>query len=73
MPFAAGAATDQVARAVAGAVSTAAKQSVVVDNKPGANGFIGVQAVAKAPPDGYTVLVTTNSTQVVNAHLFKKG
>ena len=72
VPFAAGAATDQVARAVAGAVATATKQAVVVDNKPGANGFIGVQAVAKAPPDGYTVLVTTNSTQVVNAQLFKK-
>ncbi|MBA2965017.1 MULTISPECIES: Bug family tripartite tricarboxylate transporter substrate binding protein [Ramlibacter] len=72
VPFAAGAATDQVARAVAGAVATATRQSVVVENKPGANGFIGVQFVAKATADGHTVLVTTNSTQVVNLHLFRK-
>jgi tripartite-type tricarboxylate transporter receptor subunit TctC len=48
------------------------KQPVIVDNKPGANGFIGVQAVQSAPPDGYTLLVTTSSTQVINRFLFKK-
>jgi tripartite-type tricarboxylate transporter receptor subunit TctC len=72
VPFAAGAATDQLARAVAAAVATAGKQPVLVENRPGANGFLGVQFVAKAPADGYTVLITTNSTQAVNEHLFKK-
>lgn len=72
VPFAAGAATDQIARAIGEAVSTASGQPVVIDNRAGANGFIGSQYMAKAPADGYTVMITTNSTQVVNQHLFKK-
>jgi tripartite-type tricarboxylate transporter receptor subunit TctC len=72
VPFAAGSATDQLARALGQEVSKDAKQPVVVDNKPGANGFIGAQAVAKAAPDGYTVFITTNTTQAANEHLFKK-
>ena len=72
VPFAAGSATDQIARAIGQAVSAEAKQPVVVDNKGGASGFIASQLVAKAPADGYTVLITTNTTHAANEHLFKK-
>jgi tripartite-type tricarboxylate transporter receptor subunit TctC len=72
VPFAAGSATDQLARALGQAVTAETKQSVVVDNKPGASAFIGAQAAAKAPKDGYTVFITTNTTQAANEHLFKK-
>lgn len=72
VPFAAGSATDQLARAIGQAVTLSTKASVVVDNKPGANSFIGAQAAAKAKPDGYTVFITTNTTQAANEHLFKK-
>lgn len=72
VPFAAGSATDQLARALGQGVALETKQSVVVDNKPGANAFIGAQAAAKAPRDGYTVFITTNTTHAANQHLFKK-
>jgi len=72
VPFAAGTATDQIARAVANSVTAETKQAVVIDNKAGASGFIASQQVAKALPDGYTVLITTNTTHAANEHLFKK-
>ncbi len=72
VPFAAGSATDQLARAVGQALTVDTKVSVVVDNKPGANGFIAAADVAKAAPDGYTVLISTNTTHAANEHLFKK-
>ena len=72
VPFAAGSATDQLARALAQGVTQETRQSVVIDNKPGANAFIGAQAAAKAPKDGYTVFITTNTTHAANEHLFKK-
>jgi tripartite-type tricarboxylate transporter receptor subunit TctC len=72
VPFAAGSATDQLARALGQAVTAETKQAVVVDNKPGANAFIGAQAAAKAPKDGYSVFITTNTTHAANEHLFKK-
>lgn len=72
VPFAAGTATDQIARAIGNGVSSETKQAVVIDNKAGANGFIASQNVAKAAPDGYTVLITTNTTHAANEHLFKK-
>jgi tripartite-type tricarboxylate transporter receptor subunit TctC len=72
VPFAAGSATDQLARAVGQAITVDSKVTVVVDNKPGANGFIAASDVAKASPDGYTVLITTNTTHAANEHLFKK-
>jgi tripartite-type tricarboxylate transporter receptor subunit TctC len=72
VPFAAGSATDQLARALGQAVTAETKQSVVIDNKPGANAFIGAQAAAKAPKDGYTIFITTNTTHAANEHLFKK-
>jgi tripartite-type tricarboxylate transporter receptor subunit TctC len=72
VPFAAGSATDQLARSLGQGVTQETKQSVVIDNKPGANAFIGAQAAAKAPKDGYTVFITTNTTHAANEHLFKK-
>lgn len=72
VPFAAGSATDQIARALGNGVTAETKQPVVIDNKAGASGFIASQQVAKAPPDGYTVLITTNTTHAANEHLFKK-
>ena len=72
VPFAAGSATDQLARSLGQAVSAETKQPVVVENKPGASGFIAAQAAAKAAPDGHTVLISTNTTHAANEHLFKK-
>lgn len=72
VPFAAGTATDQLARAIGQAVSVETKQQVIVDNKPGANGFIGATEAARAAPDGYTVFITTNTTHAAAEHLFKK-
>jgi tripartite-type tricarboxylate transporter receptor subunit TctC len=72
VPFAAGTATDQIARVIGNGVAAESKQAVVVDNKAGANGFIAAQNVAKAAPDGYTVLITTNTTHAANEHLYKK-
>ncbi|NMM81447.1 hypothetical protein B2J86_11030 [Acidovorax sp. SRB_14] len=71
VPYAAGTATDTIARLAAQQMSDALKQPVVVDNRAGANGAIGTSAVAKAPADGYTLLVTTNTTQAANLSLMK--
>jgi tripartite-type tricarboxylate transporter receptor subunit TctC len=72
VPFAAGSATDQIARTLGTGVTAQTQQPVVVDNKAGASGFIASQYVAKAAPDGYTVLISTNTTHAANEHLFKK-
>ncbi|MET3442915.1 tripartite-type tricarboxylate transporter receptor subunit TctC [Variovorax paradoxus] len=72
VPFAAGTATDQIARALGNSITAETKQPVVIDNKAGASGFIASQQAAKAAADGYTVLITTNTTHAANEHLFKK-
>ena len=72
IPFPAGSGTDTSARFVGQLLTQQTGQTVIVDNKPGANGFIAAQAAAQAPPDGYTVFVTTMTTQAVNPFLFKK-
>ncbi|MES2842360.1 MAG: tripartite tricarboxylate transporter substrate binding protein [Pseudomonadota bacterium] len=72
VPFAAGSATDQLARALGQSLTNDTGQPVVVDNKAGASGMIAASAVAKAPADGYTVLITTNTTHWANEHLYKK-
>ena len=72
VPFAAGSATDQLARALGLSITEQTQQPVVVDNKAGASGMIAAQQVAKAAPDGYTVLITTNTTHAANQHLYKK-
>jgi tripartite-type tricarboxylate transporter receptor subunit TctC len=72
VPFAAGSATDQLARALGQSLTEQTKQAVVVDNKAGASGMLAAQAAARAPADGYTVLITTNTTHAANEHLYKK-
>lgn len=72
VPFAAGSATDQLARALGQSITEQTKQPVVVENKAGASGMLAAQAAARAAPDGYTVLITTNTTQAANEHLYKK-
>lgn len=72
VPFAAGSATDQLARALGESLTAQTKQPVVVENKAGASGMLAAQAVARAPADGYTVLITTNTTHAANEHLYKK-
>lgn len=72
VPFAAGSATDQLARALGQEISKETQQPVIVENKPGASGFLAAQAAAHAAADGYTVLISTNTTQAANPHLFKK-
>jgi tripartite-type tricarboxylate transporter receptor subunit TctC len=72
VPFAAGSATDQIGRAFAEKMAATLGQPVVVDNKPGANGMLGADIVAKAPADGYTILVGTNSTNAALKFLMKK-
>jgi tripartite-type tricarboxylate transporter receptor subunit TctC len=71
VPFPPGSGTDTSARYFAKKFTELTGQNVVVDNKPGANGFIAVRAVLTAPADGYTVFVGSNSTLAVNAALFK--
>jgi tripartite-type tricarboxylate transporter receptor subunit TctC len=72
VPFAAGSATDQLARALGQSITTETKQPVIVDNRAGASGMMAAGAAAKAPADGYTVLITTNTTHAANEHLYKK-
>ncbi|MFO1195725.1 MAG: tripartite tricarboxylate transporter substrate-binding protein [Burkholderiaceae bacterium] len=71
VPFPTGSGTDLAARIIAAEAARAAGQSVVVENKPGANGIIATGQVARAAPDGYTMLITSNS-HVANRHLFKR-
>jgi tripartite-type tricarboxylate transporter receptor subunit TctC len=72
VPFAPGSGTDTQARTVGQALNQVFQTTVLVDNKAGANGFIAAQHVARAAPDGYTLLMTTNTTHAANEHLFKK-
>jgi len=71
VPFPAGSATDQVARLAGQQLQEALKQPFVVENKPGAQGAIAAEFVAKSAPDGYTLLITTNTPQAANVSLFK--
>ena len=72
IPFPAGGATDIIGRQVAQKLSVALGQQVVVDNKPGAGGAIGSDLVAKAPADGYTLLMATSSTHSIGPVLNPK-
>jgi tripartite-type tricarboxylate transporter receptor subunit TctC len=73
VPSSPGGTTDFSARLIAEPLSRALGQSVVVDNKAGASGNIGNQFVARAKPDGYTLLLAYSGYQVGNPHLFKKA
>lgn len=72
VPYAAGGAADITARLVAQSMSDGLGQPVIVDNRPGANGTIGADVVAKAAPDGYTLLMTASGPLVINPVLYKK-
>lgn len=72
VPFAAGSATDQIGRAFAAEMAKTLGQPIVVDNKPGVNGMLGAADVAKATPDGYTILIGTNSTNAALKSLMKQ-
>ncbi len=70
--FSPGGGTDIVARAMAIEFTKSLDQQFIVDNRAGANGNIGADIVAKSPPDGYAVLMTTNAPIVINPHLYGK-
>lgn len=72
IPFPAGGATDIIGRTVAQSLAAALGQQVIVDNKPGAGGTIGADSVAKAAPDGYTILMATSSTHSIGPALNPK-
>ena len=72
LPFPAGSATDLIARIVGREMSETLNQAVVVENRPGAGGAIAAEFVARSAPDGYTVLVASNTQYAANVSLFKK-
>ena len=72
VPFGPGTTTDTVGRVVAEALGKAMRQTVVVDNRAGAGGSVGTDQVAKAAPDGKTLVMGTVGTHAINAALFRK-
>lgn len=72
VPFVPGGATDTIGRIVAKFLSNDFGQSVIVENRPGAAGIIGTELVAKSSPDGYTLLLGSTDTVVINGLLYKK-
>jgi tripartite-type tricarboxylate transporter receptor subunit TctC len=72
VPFTSGGNTDVVARIVGKGMTEQLKNSVVVENKPGANAMIGAEYVARLRPDGYTMLLATAETHAINPHIYKK-
>ncbi len=71
VPFTAGGGVDAVARLLADKLRVSLKQPVVVDNKPGASGMLGAQAVVKAPADGYTLLLGSAGETAINSFVYK--
>ena len=72
IPFPPGQATDIIARVVSQKLGDALGRQFIVDNRPGANGIIGIETVTKAPADGYTLLVTASGSLVINPNLYSK-
>lgn len=72
VPQTAGGANDAIARVLAQKLTEQTGQSFVVENRPGAGGNVGTASTAKAKPDGYTLLVTADSSQVINPALYAK-
>jgi tripartite-type tricarboxylate transporter receptor subunit TctC len=71
VPFPAGGVSDTIVRTIGAEMSKSMHQPVIVDNRPGAGGNIGLQYVAKAPPDGYTVVLGATATLSVSPYLYK--
>jgi tripartite-type tricarboxylate transporter receptor subunit TctC len=69
LPLSPGGSADSIARMVGDTFANAFGQPVVVDNRPGANGIIGIDLVAKATPDGYTLLIASGANLTVNPAL----
>src|SRR5688572_2430903 len=67
VPFAAGSSNDIMARRISPLLAKALLQQVIIENKPGGNGRIGIEALAKAPPDGYTILFSGGAIAVIPA------
>jgi len=72
VPFAAGGGTDTLARVLGEKMATSLGQPVIIDNKPGAGGIIGTDAVAKAPPDGHTMMLGLSTSLMINQFLYAK-
>jgi tripartite-type tricarboxylate transporter receptor subunit TctC len=72
VPYSPGGTTDLLARGVGKYLSETWKQSVIVENKPGANGMLGADLVSKSPPDGYTLGIASPGTHAANASLYPK-
>ena len=72
VPFAPGGATDVLARVLGEKMAPGLGQPVIIDNKPGAAGIIGTDAVAKAPADGYTIVLSLSNSLLTNQFLYEK-
>jgi tripartite-type tricarboxylate transporter receptor subunit TctC len=72
VPFAPGGGTDVMARAIGQKLTEAFGRTIIVDNRAGANGFIGSEHVARQPPDGYTLLLSIATTHAAAQHLYQK-
>src|SRR4029077_3721340 len=72
VPTSPGGITDTLARALAQRLTESFGQQVIVENKPAGAGQLGMEFVAKAPADGYTLVVAADASFVVNQHLFSK-
>src|SRR3712207_512417 len=72
VPFTPGESGDIVARPIAQKMSESMGQQVVVENRPGSGGVIGSEAAAKAPPDGYTMMMGLTANMAVNPSLYPK-
>src|ERR1043166_8278930 len=72
VPFAPGGPADVLGRLIGQKMSEGLGQQVIIDNRPGANTIIGAQVVAKAKPDGYTILLAIDGTLVMNPFLYSK-
>jgi tripartite-type tricarboxylate transporter receptor subunit TctC len=71
VPFPPGGGADNLARIIMPKVATILGESIIIDNRPGAGGNVGAESVARAAPDGYTLLYGTNGTHAINASLYQ--